>query len=386
MNVFDCDNICVLFPGWGEAPSLPAERVVGPAVRRRRGLGGLPAGGLRPVAPGRGCAAVPPRAPRVSAPRAAPLYHPAPRVRDRLVREVISRHVPCDAPHQHHQQQQQQQHQHQHPGLALLASLRIPDKWIHLAQAHRAKYENKPLCEAQHLIAAQQWNAAHRVLLDELLPDAVLADDVKNILPLLSALSEAASRNEVSGWCGGGMALHCWTQAKEQILEISSSNERGEASAGLEALLPLIMAAFRALAHWKPTCSRQSAAHAELGGRLAQLGSAAGLRPARLAAALLPARLPPAAAAAALRQVGGRPASYRWPPGAAGQRCGAAAGAPGGRAAAGAAAARRRRGRPASGGRLAQLGSAAGLRPARLAAALLPARLPPAAAAAALRQ
>ncbi|KPJ20232.1 Nuclear pore complex protein Nup98-Nup96 [Papilio machaon] len=61
------------------------------------------------------------------------------------------------------------------PELGLLEKMRIPKEWILLAQADRAKYEHQPKLEVEYLVGARQWNAAHRVLVEQILADCVLS-------------------------------------------------------------------------------------------------------------------------------------------------------------------------------------------------------------------
>ncbi|CAH0698204.1 unnamed protein product [Spodoptera exigua] len=139
-------------------------------------------------------------------------YHPDQTARGHLIRAVLSRHAPAKA-----------ESAEMKARLELIRRLKVPEKWLLLAQAHRAKYEKTtqllsmtsddlfqrlPAVEAEHLAGAGHWNAAHKVLIEELLPEAVLADDLQSISPLLERMHEAAQRSEVAGWETGGQAIH----------------------------------------------------------------------------------------------------------------------------------------------------------------------------------
>ncbi|KAM3955136.1 nuclear pore complex protein Nup98-Nup96-like, partial [Aphomia sociella] len=216
-------------------------------------------------------------------------YHPDERARGHLIRGVLSRHAPARADTAELQAR-----------LRLLTRLQLPQRWLRAAQAHRARYEHLPAVEVEHLIGAEQWNAAHKVLLEELLPDAVLADDLKSIAPLLEKLNEAAERHEVNGWESGGQALHHYWHVCNEIRGVVCA---GDVSARLEALRPRVAAACRALAALQPASARHAMARAEMGARLVQLALAAREPPRRLAALLRALRLPPDCAAPALAQI-----------------------------------------------------------------------------------
>ncbi|XP_063392013.1 nuclear pore complex protein Nup98-Nup96 [Cydia fagiglandana] len=221
-------------------------------------------------------------------------HHPNDAARGHLIRGVLSRHAPAraDTPELRAR-------------LELVAALRVPRRWLLLAQAHRAKYEHLPAVEAEHLVGAEQWNAAHKVLLEELLPEAVLADDLRSIAPLLEQLNEAAGRHEVSGWQRGGQALHHYIRVCDEIRSLVSCMEadRESVQTRLEALRPRVAAACRAQAGLTVKTPRHSAARAEMGARLLQLAVAAREPPQHLAALLAALPLPPDCTATARQKI-----------------------------------------------------------------------------------
>ncbi|KAG7306759.1 hypothetical protein JYU34_008192 [Plutella xylostella] len=211
---------------------------------------------------------------------AALAYLSRDKLRSRLIRDVLSRNAPSSLPEAANQQV-----------TSLLQRLRVPVEWLREAQAARAKYEHKPKLEAEHLLAAGHYNESHRVLLDELLPSTVLADEVDSIAHILEQLNEAARQHKVHGWEKGGAALYHYLHVCTQIRELAStpSSQRPMAvESGLEALRPRVAAACRALAPLQPKTPAQCAALTELGGRLVAWGAARAL-----AAALAQLRLPP---------------------------------------------------------------------------------------------
>ncbi|CAG9120285.1 unnamed protein product [Plutella xylostella] len=211
---------------------------------------------------------------------AALAYLSRDKLRSRLIRDVLSRNAPSSLTEAANQKV-----------TSLLQRLRVPVEWLREAQAARAKYEHKPKLEAEHLLAAGHYNESHRVLLDELLPSTVLADEVDSIAHILEQLNEAARQHKVHGWEKGGAALYHYLHVCTQIRELAStpSSQRPLAvESGLEALRPRVAAACRALAPLQPKTPAQCAALTELGGRLVAWGAARAL-----AAALAQLRLPP---------------------------------------------------------------------------------------------
>ncbi|XP_037293969.1 nuclear pore complex protein Nup98-Nup96 isoform X2 [Manduca sexta] len=214
-------------------------------------------------------------------------YHPDDRARGHLVRGMISRHAPEVADTAQTK-----------ACLDLLRKLRVPEKWILLAQAHRAKYLHMPELEATHLAGAEQWNAAHRVLVDDLLPEAVLSEKLWTIAPLLEKLNDAAQRHEISGWESGGQALYHYYKVCEEIRAIADGAcvpySSGAALAAGAALGAMAARARSPLA---------AAACAEMGARAVQLWQAQAAPAHRLAHLLRALALPPDMAAAAAHKI-----------------------------------------------------------------------------------
>ncbi|KPJ00394.1 Nuclear pore complex protein Nup98-Nup96 [Papilio xuthus] len=206
-------------------------------------------------------------------------------MRSHLIRGVLSRNAPI-------------RRRDEEPELSLLEKMRIPKEWILLAQADRAKYEHQPKLEVEYLVGARQWNAAHRVLVDQILADCVLSDNIQSIRSLLIKMSEAAQRHEINGWECGGKALYHYMHVCDEVRGLVSAAE-GRAPGGaalqtrLEALRPTLAAACLSLEKLTPKNGRQAAARAEMGGRLVQLALAGGQPPRHLAALLRALHLPP---------------------------------------------------------------------------------------------
>ncbi|XP_050359965.1 nuclear pore complex protein Nup98-Nup96 isoform X2 [Nymphalis io] len=221
-------------------------------------------------------------------------YHRDDNARSHLIRQVLSRHAPSqvDTPEMKER-------------FELIKKLKIPEKWVLIAQANRAKYEHKPALEVEYLVGAEQWNAAHRVLLKELLPDAVLADNLQSIKGILEKMNDAAERHEVSGWETGGQALYHYLRVCDEIrgLVRVAGAAGGAVCARLEALRPALGAACRSLRGLAARSPRHAAARAEMGARLVQLALAGGEPPPHLAALLAQLRLPPDCAARAAYRI-----------------------------------------------------------------------------------
>ncbi|CAG9577446.1 unnamed protein product [Danaus chrysippus] len=217
-------------------------------------------------------------------------YHPDDVLRGHLIRQVLNRNAPSKFEGRDQER------------LELMKKIRIPQTWILTAQAWRAKYEHKPLLQAEHLVAAREWTEAHRVLVEELLTDAVLSDKLSSISGVVCELSAAAGRHLVRGWSPAADSLTHYLRLCEEIRDVVNAGGAGGGD-GLKALRPSLTAACKALAQFEPRTPKQSAAHSEMGARLVQLSLAGGRPSPHMAALLAALRLPPDCAAAAASKI-----------------------------------------------------------------------------------
>lgn len=58
--------------------------------------------------------------------------------------------------------------------LFVMQDLRVPQEWVYVSKALRARYEEDHNLEVWHLIGAGQWNEAHTVIMRHLAADAVI--------------------------------------------------------------------------------------------------------------------------------------------------------------------------------------------------------------------
>ena len=81
-------------------------------------------------------------------------------------------------------------------------NLQVPLSWIAKAKATRAAFEGRSGDQAWFLIRASEWNAAHEVVVKEIAPDAIIADNYEFFYELLKELEEASE--SITNWNIGG--------------------------------------------------------------------------------------------------------------------------------------------------------------------------------------
>ena len=100
-------------------------------------------------------------------------------------------------------------------------NLQVPLSWIAKAKATRAAFEGRSGDQAWFLIRASEWNAAHEVVVKEIAPDAIIADNYEFFYELLKELEEASA--SLAGLQGERRSLRklgrrMWDLSRERVL------------------------------------------------------------------------------------------------------------------------------------------------------------------------
>lgn len=85
--------------------------------------------------------------------------------------------------------------------VAFLESLQVPKSWIHEARALYARYREDYILEASHLLDAKSWDEAHKTVVQEVAPEAIVT---KNVSPLKALLTRFEDTSLVADWPLGG--------------------------------------------------------------------------------------------------------------------------------------------------------------------------------------
>lgn len=80
-------------------------------------------------------------------------------------------------------------------------TLLVPDKWINEAKALHARYMQLHVSEAEYLLSAHAWAEAHRTLVQQVAPAAVISGDLEQLRNLLAKFEDV---NKVESWTLGG--------------------------------------------------------------------------------------------------------------------------------------------------------------------------------------
>jgi nuclear pore complex protein Nup98-Nup96 len=82
----------------------------------------------------------------------------------------------------------------------LVDELKIPKIWIHEARIMKARYNHDVILEAIYLIDAKCWNKVHNLVINEILPEAIINNDTTFALNILKKID----KEKVKDWKNGG--------------------------------------------------------------------------------------------------------------------------------------------------------------------------------------
>ncbi|OUM65674.1 hypothetical protein PIROE2DRAFT_7257 [Piromyces sp. E2] len=82
----------------------------------------------------------------------------------------------------------------------LVDRLKIPEMWIHEARIMKAHYNNDAVLEAIYLIDAECWNKVHSLIINKILPEAIINNNTEFVEKILNKINH----KKVKGWKNGG--------------------------------------------------------------------------------------------------------------------------------------------------------------------------------------
>uniref|UniRef100_A0A8C7JVH7 Nuclear pore complex protein Nup98-Nup96 n=1 Tax=Oncorhynchus kisutch TaxID=8019 RepID=A0A8C7JVH7_ONCKI len=114
-------------------------------------------------------------------------------LRERAVREMLQLHCPLLETEESAQKER-----------FLTERLLIPEQWLHLAKATRARRETDRHREALHLYRAGHWNLCHRLVIQHLASDCIINDNHEYLLEFLEGLAVPERCAVIQDWDTAG--------------------------------------------------------------------------------------------------------------------------------------------------------------------------------------
>ncbi|ORX64064.1 hypothetical protein BCR32DRAFT_298227 [Anaeromyces robustus] len=107
----------------------------------------------------------------------------------------------------------------------LVNELKIPKMWIHEARIMKAHYLNDAVLEAIYLIDAQCWNEVHSLVINKIIPEAIISNNTT----FASNILKKINKEKVQDWKNDGELfltyLNTLENANTKMLDTSSTKE-----------------------------------------------------------------------------------------------------------------------------------------------------------------
>lgn len=207
-------------------------------------------------------------------------HHPlAPRLRDHLVSELLSRHAPHLLAHGEAAAEQR-----------LCIELGVPVEWLASAAAQWASYQWQAEEQVYQLVAAKEWEAAHDIVFFNIAPSVFLGGKREELKELLSAMEPHLAGSEL--WKLGAGLYSCFFELEGCLAtgELRSKSEVAAFGSALAASLQNYLGKYSGVDSGTPVQRGQAiVALSQMAATCTHLqASGAGLDATPLAAAQLP--------------------------------------------------------------------------------------------------
>uniref|UniRef100_A0A4W5LLJ3 Nuclear pore complex protein Nup98-Nup96 n=1 Tax=Hucho hucho TaxID=62062 RepID=A0A4W5LLJ3_9TELE len=144
------------------------------------------------------------------------LHIPEDMLRERAVREMLQLHCPL--------LETEESAQKEH---FLTERLLIPEQWLHLAKATRARRETDRHREALHLYRAGHWNLCHRLVIQHLASDCIINDNHEYLLEFLEGLAVPERSAVIQDWDTAGRVYLDYIRVIQTLHAIQQMDSAG---------------------------------------------------------------------------------------------------------------------------------------------------------------
>uniref|UniRef100_A0A8C7SQM7 Nuclear pore complex protein Nup98-Nup96 n=1 Tax=Oncorhynchus mykiss TaxID=8022 RepID=A0A8C7SQM7_ONCMY len=137
-------------------------------------------------------------------------------LRERAVREMLQLHCPLLETEESAQKER-----------FLTERLLIPEQWLHLAKATRARRETDRHREALHLYRAGHWNLCHRLVIQHLASDCIINDNHEYLLEFLEGLAVPERCAVIQDWDTAGRVYLDYIRVIQTLHAIQQMDSAG---------------------------------------------------------------------------------------------------------------------------------------------------------------
>jgi nuclear pore complex protein Nup98-Nup96 len=145
----------------------------------------------------------------------------------------------------------------------------VPVTWVARARAVLARTQGKYKELTQQLIKACDWNEAHKVVVSEIAPSALLSQDYTKLEEFLNSLAEAASLQKIAGWESEGRVYLEFIRADTAVNILRQTRDIENLGYELERLKPIVTGLCRTIANLPVNNSKQRLSQSEIAKKVA---------------------------------------------------------------------------------------------------------------------
>jgi len=149
----------------------------------------------------------------------------------------------------------------------VVTSLGVPAVWVARARAVLARSLGKHTVLAEQLLLAGDWNEAHKVIIAEIAPSAILAQNYNNLEAYLRQLSDVAEK--IRGWESEGNVYLQFINVDTAVNRFLQERDVNNLGYELERLKPLVTNLCRTISNLPVNNTKQRLAQSEIAKKVA---------------------------------------------------------------------------------------------------------------------
>lgn len=153
----------------------------------------------------------------------------------------------------------------------LVEELGVPVEWVAGARATLAMAEGRHKDRAEELLKARRWQEAHKVIVEEIAPEAIIGQEYEYLYRLLDQLAPPHISEHIHGWGCQGKVFHQFISIERAVAALLASRDEAAVQYELERLRPGVSALCRSVATVPAASARERLAQSEIAKKVAHL-------------------------------------------------------------------------------------------------------------------
>ncbi|XP_023336271.1 nuclear pore complex protein Nup98-Nup96 [Eurytemora carolleeae] len=151
----------------------------------------------------------------------------------------------------------------------LMDTLGVPVTWVARARAVLARTQGKHTQLTEQLIKAKDWNEAHKLIIAEIAPSALLSQNYSQLEDFLTSLQDAADAQKINGWASEGKVYLDFIRADTAVNKLRQTRDIENLGYELERLKPVVTGLCRTIANLPVNNSKQRLSQSEIAKKVA---------------------------------------------------------------------------------------------------------------------